>query len=256
MGIVRYTVANGQLPAASRDGVAKRYVGDPLGSTAALVDPTGTVTDTFTYWPYGEERTRTGTTPTPFRYVGTLGYYRDDAGRTYVRARTLASTSGRWITPDPIALRRLEAVLRSPKEATGGDHEITTGASAYQYGAASPASWHDWSGRAPNKGGGNSGKGGKPGGGSNRGGPAKGLRACRLDCDKKLQAARHKAKNDKQACLERKDEHTCEWLFCDDLKAASDAHSACLVGCLLKFLPPKAAPPPAGPPPRPRGKIA
>ncbi len=101
MGIVRYTVANGQLPAASRDGVAKRYVGDPLGSTAALVDTTGAITDTFTYWPYGEERIRTGTTPTPFRYVGTLGYYRDDAGRSYVRARALAPTRGRWLTNDP-----------------------------------------------------------------------------------------------------------------------------------------------------------
>ena len=70
MGIVRYTVANGQILAESRDGVAKRYVGDPLGSTAALVDTTGAITDTFTYWPYGEERTRTGSTPTPFRFGG------------------------------------------------------------------------------------------------------------------------------------------------------------------------------------------
>ncbi len=101
MGIVRYTVANGQILAESRDGVAKRYVGDPLGSTAALVDTTGAFTDTFTYWPYGEERTRTGTTPTPFRFGGTLGYYRDDAGRTYVRARTLFPKVGRWATADP-----------------------------------------------------------------------------------------------------------------------------------------------------------
>jgi hypothetical protein len=57
--------------------VRKLYVPDPLGSTVALLDNTQTQTDTFTYWPYGEERVRTGTTPTPFRFVGTAGYYRD-----------------------------------------------------------------------------------------------------------------------------------------------------------------------------------
>ena len=41
----------------------------------ALLDNTQAQTDTFAYWPYGEERTRTGTTPTPFRFVGALGYY-------------------------------------------------------------------------------------------------------------------------------------------------------------------------------------
>src|SRR5437588_9857996 len=76
MPTVRYTTINGEIIAEKRDGVRRLYVPDPLGSTVALLDSMQTQTDTFSYWPYGEERTRTGTTPTPFRFVGTAGYYR------------------------------------------------------------------------------------------------------------------------------------------------------------------------------------
>jgi RHS repeat-associated protein len=69
----------------------------------ALVDSsTGALTDTFEYWPYGEVRSRTGTTPTPFQYVGTLGYYTDLAGRLYVRARHYLTQTARWLTVDPL----------------------------------------------------------------------------------------------------------------------------------------------------------
>src|SRR2546423_15598667 len=98
---VRYTVVNGEILSENRGGVVRDYVPDPLGSTVALLDNTQAQTDTFSYWPYGEERTRTGTTPTPFRFVGTAGYYRDSASRGYVRARHLGYVRGRWINPDP-----------------------------------------------------------------------------------------------------------------------------------------------------------
>ena len=75
---------------------------DPLGSTSLLLDASVGVTDRFEYWPYGEERVHTGSSATPFRYVGTLGYYRDAAGRMYVRARVLRPDYGRWLTEDPI----------------------------------------------------------------------------------------------------------------------------------------------------------
>src|SRR5258708_941623 len=98
----RYTTVNGEVIAEKRSGVRHEYVPDPLGSTIALVDATQAQTDTFAYWPYGEIRTRTGTTVTPLQYVGTAGYYRDSASRTYVRARMLNTQQGRWLTPDPI----------------------------------------------------------------------------------------------------------------------------------------------------------
>ena len=98
----RYTVVDGEVIAEKRNGVRKQYVPDPLGSTVALLDNTQTQTDTFSYWPYGEIASRTGTTPTPFQYAGTHGYHQDSANRTYVRARTLNTQFGRWLTQDPI----------------------------------------------------------------------------------------------------------------------------------------------------------
>src|SRR5207249_3052293 len=82
--------------------VRKLYVPDALGSTVALLDNTQAQTDTFAYWPYGEQRTRTGTTATPFQFVGTHGYYRDSPSKTYVRARVLDTAMTRWMTEDPI----------------------------------------------------------------------------------------------------------------------------------------------------------
>ena len=70
---VKYTVMNGEILSENRGGVERDYVPDPQGNTIALMDSNQTITDTFNYWPYGELQSRTGTNPTPFRYVGTKG---------------------------------------------------------------------------------------------------------------------------------------------------------------------------------------
>jgi RHS repeat-associated protein len=105
MGTVRYTTINGEIIAEKRNGVRRTYVPDAIGSTVALLDNTQTKTDTFSYWPYGEEKQRTGSTPTPFRFVGTYGYYRDQQGALYVRARVLRPRNGLWMTSDPLSSR-------------------------------------------------------------------------------------------------------------------------------------------------------
>jgi RHS repeat-associated protein len=103
MGTVRYTVLNGEVIAEKRDGVRLEYIPDPLGSTVALVGSQQNVTDTFSYWPYGEEASRTGVTPTPFLFIGTLGYYFDTVlGMAYVRLRYLYTVMARWLTADPL----------------------------------------------------------------------------------------------------------------------------------------------------------
>jgi len=124
MGTARYTVIDGEVMAEKRGGVRSLYVPDPLGSTVALLDNTQAQTDTFSYWPYGENNVRTGTTPTPFQFVGTAGYYRDSNSRTYVRARTLDTQKGRWMTEDPIGFQ-------------GGDWNI------YRYVKNSPVDEND-----------------------------------------------------------------------------------------------------------------
>ena len=94
----RYTVVDGEVVSELRNGIRKDYVPDPLGNTVALLDNTLTVTDSWEYWPYGE--TRSGSSATPFTFVGTLGYYKDTSTRTYVRARHYRQNLGRWLTLD------------------------------------------------------------------------------------------------------------------------------------------------------------
>jgi RHS repeat-associated protein len=104
MGTVRYTVVYGEIIAEKRKNVRKVYVPDPSGSTVALLDNTQAQTDSFSYWPYGEVRSSTGSTPTPFRFIGTAGYYSDSSNQSYVRARHLDVIKGRWLNQDPIGL--------------------------------------------------------------------------------------------------------------------------------------------------------
>ncbi len=124
---VTYTVVNGEVLSENRNGVIRDYVPDSLGSTIALLDNAQTITDTFEYWPYGEVRTRTGTTATPFQFVGTLGYYTDASGRAYVRARYLRMDTTRWLTEDPIGFSNGEF-----------NH--------FQYSKCEPVRWNDPSG--------------------------------------------------------------------------------------------------------------
>ena len=78
---------DGEIVSENRNGVIRDYVPDALGSTVALLDNTQTITDTFSYFPSGTVASRTGTTATPFQFVGTKGYHADSSGKTYVRAR-------------------------------------------------------------------------------------------------------------------------------------------------------------------------
>src|SRR5436305_5029884 len=111
MPVTNYTVVDGEILSENRSGNKRDYVPDPLGSTVALLDNTQTQTDTFAYWPYGEESARTGTTATPFRSAGTRGQYADSSTRAYVRNRTVARNYGRWTTKDPIGFAGGDANL-------------------------------------------------------------------------------------------------------------------------------------------------
>ena len=127
---VTYLVLDGEIISENRNGVERDYLPDPQGNTIALLDNTQTKTDTFTYWPYGEVKTRTGTTPTPFQYGGTWGYYIDSSSRLYARRRVEDAVKGRWMTEGPIGFRGKTWNL-------------------YEYCKASPISFKDPTGLAP-----------------------------------------------------------------------------------------------------------
>jgi len=97
-----YATVNGVLVEENRGGDVTTYVSDTLGSVVKTVDETGVVTSESSYWPYGEVRTSSGNNPSPWGFVGTLGYFADASARLYVRARMYGSGVCRWLTVDPI----------------------------------------------------------------------------------------------------------------------------------------------------------
>jgi RHS repeat-associated protein len=100
---VTYTNFCGQIVHENRNGTESFYAPDTLGSTAMLLSPAGVVTDTYTYWSYGEIADHNGSSTTPLTFVGTLGYYLDLLGSlVYVRARHLRQALARWQTVDLI----------------------------------------------------------------------------------------------------------------------------------------------------------
>jgi len=100
---VVYGTAFGGIISENRGGTVSVYVPDTLGSTIGLMNSAGTLTDSWTYWPYGEVRTRTGSNVTPFTFLGIIGYFQDVLSKlSYVRARFLKCDLARWLTVDPL----------------------------------------------------------------------------------------------------------------------------------------------------------
>jgi RHS repeat-associated protein len=89
--------ASGTLTAMTTGGASQYYLTDVQGSVIGLVDATGKRTATYSYGPYGEARTATGTNQ-PYRYTGT---YLDPSGLYKMGARYYDPQLGRFTQPDP-----------------------------------------------------------------------------------------------------------------------------------------------------------
>ena len=81
-------------------GSYRVYHFDYRGSTVALTDATGAVTDTFAYNTYGESAGHTGSYYPLFRFNGRDGTIDDGWGIYYMRARYYDTTMRRFLTPD------------------------------------------------------------------------------------------------------------------------------------------------------------
>jgi RHS repeat-associated protein len=80
----------------------KTYHADHLGSTVALTNASGTVTDRWEYSSYGTQTYRIGTSDTPFQFHGLLGCMTDANGLVYMRARFYNPRIMRFLNADPI----------------------------------------------------------------------------------------------------------------------------------------------------------
>lgn len=100
--VAKYQIVDGQVNSEIRNGERKFYDPDALGSTVALYNNSQTKTDSFTFWPFGEVRTESGSRSTKYKFVGTSGCRVQADGGVYMRARVLIPKEGRWQTVDPL----------------------------------------------------------------------------------------------------------------------------------------------------------
>ncbi|MCW3099802.1 MAG: repeat-containing protein [Chthonomonadaceae bacterium] len=85
-----------------RGTTSKFYHGDALGSTRGITNSSQAVTDTVLYDGFGMTVSRTGTTPTPFGFVGKGQYQTDnDSGLILLGHRYYDASVGRFISSDP-----------------------------------------------------------------------------------------------------------------------------------------------------------
>jgi RHS repeat-associated protein len=81
----------------------KTYHFDCRGSTIAITDASGTITDTFAYDTYGKLICRTGVSEVIFCYNGRDGVVTDENGLVYMRARYYSPDMRRFINADIVA---------------------------------------------------------------------------------------------------------------------------------------------------------
>jgi RHS repeat-associated protein len=94
----------GNVISQRRSGQSSFLHCDGLGSTLAVTNSVGTVTDTYAYSAFGEVTEQMGSTVNPIRYIGQKGYYEDGVTLVYlVRHRPLIASKGRWLSADPSA---------------------------------------------------------------------------------------------------------------------------------------------------------
>jgi RHS repeat-associated protein len=93
----------GELLGQRAPGGRYYYLYDGLGSTAALTDSAGNVTNRYRYDPYGKPLSATGTVANPYRFGGAYGAYTDTAtGLVKIGHRSYDPGLGRWTQRDPL----------------------------------------------------------------------------------------------------------------------------------------------------------
>jgi len=119
---------------------------DGFGSTRQLINQTDqAVTDTYSYEAFGNLLASTGTTPNPYRYVGSLGYYQTGSSLMHLGARYYLPEVGRFMSQDPLTTGLVVAwlvQLRGPRAVTRNP---------YTYGMNDPTDKTDPDGLAPQK---------------------------------------------------------------------------------------------------------
>jgi len=102
--LVYYLWGNGLIAQISTNGVALYCHADGQGNVLALTTTNGIVTDQWFYSPYGQVLNRTGTTDTPYQWLGAHGVASEGGGINRMSHRFYHSGLMRFVSKDPIGL--------------------------------------------------------------------------------------------------------------------------------------------------------
>ena len=94
------------------------YLLDGLGSVVGLTNSLGDLVATYSYEPFGKLKSSTGTIANPYRWLGGLGVYHDQATGLYkMGTRYYDPTLGRFTQSDPVeggSLNRYDYAAQDP----------------------------------------------------------------------------------------------------------------------------------------------
>jgi len=86
------------------NGTASYYHYDGTGNTTQLTNAAGTVVNSYSYSPFGEQTVLSSGVPNPFTYGGATGVRDDGTGLYFMRNRYYNPTLGRFQQQDPLGL--------------------------------------------------------------------------------------------------------------------------------------------------------
>lgn len=105
--IRRVIWGRGVVAQVEANGTVHYFHPDGQGSTLALSDTNSVATDQFFYSPYGEVMARTGSTDTPYQWVGGHGVRLASAELYFMKARYYHSDLRRFTSADPLGVQEL-----------------------------------------------------------------------------------------------------------------------------------------------------
>ena len=114
-----------------QSGVLSYYVSDNLGSTRALTNSAGAVTETYSYDAYGNLIANTGTTANPYRYTGQ--WFDAAIGQYYLRARDYNPLNGNFTSRDSYNGLTVEPVTENHYLYAGADPVINVDPSGMDF---------------------------------------------------------------------------------------------------------------------------
>ena len=102
--VAQYTYGAGLVSQITPAGSSEYYAFDANGNTTQLTGPGGTLLDTYSYLPFGDAQSASGSAPNPFTFAAKSGAVTDASGFVFMRNRWYDTGVGRFTEPDPSGL--------------------------------------------------------------------------------------------------------------------------------------------------------